>query len=255
MHKAGIPESEFTFSSVLSASARIPVLYLGRQVHARVIQLGFLTNKIVLTSLMDMYAKCGFISDAKSLFVAIDDKDIVAWTSMIRGYSKLGMMDDAQELFDKMEERNSFSWTTMVAGYANCGNMKAAKLLYDAMLEKNPVSQLAMIAGYGRCGDVAEAERIFGGILVPDSSCCAAMVACYSQNGYAKEAIDMYKQMKEENLGTNEVAIVGAISACVQLGDVEMASKLIDQVDEGCCGKFGTVIFRVKGFYTSTLNL
>uniref|UniRef100_A0A9I9E9T9 Pentatricopeptide repeat-containing protein At5g37570 n=2 Tax=Cucumis melo TaxID=3656 RepID=A0A9I9E9T9_CUCME len=237
MHKAGIPESEFTFSSVLSASARIPVLYLGRQVHARVIQLGFLTNKIVLTSLMDMYAKCGFISDAKSLFVAIDDKDIVAWTSMIRGYSKLGMMDDAQELFDKMEERNSFSWTTMVAGYANCGNMKAAKLLYDAMIEKNPVSQLAMIAGYGRCGDVAEAERIFGGILVPDSSCCAAMVACYSQNGYAKEAIDMYKQMKEENLGTNEVAIVGAISACVQLGDVEMASKLIDQVDEGCCDR------------------
>lgn len=234
MQQAGIPESAFTFSSVLSASARMPAVYEGRQIHARVTRLGFLSNKIVLTSLMDMYAKCGFILDARNVFVAIDDKDIVAWTSLIRGYSKLGMMDDAQELFDKMEQRNSFSWATMVAGYANCGNMKAAKHLYDAMPERDSVSRLAMIAGYGRYGDVAESERIFSEVSVPDSSCCAAMVACYSQNGYAEEAMEMYKKMKEENLETNEVAFVGAISACVQLGDVETASKLIDQVEEGC---------------------
>lgn len=253
MQQAGIPESAFTFSSVLSASARMPAVYEGRQIHARVTRLGFLSNKIVLTSLMDMYAKCGFILDARNVFVAIDDKDIVAWTSLIRGYSKLGMMDDAQELFDKMEQRNSFSWATMVAGYANCGNMKAAKHLYDAMPERDSVSRLAMIAGYGRYGDVAESERIFSEVSVPDSSCCAAMVACYSQNGYAEEAMEMYKKMKEENLETNEVAFVGAISACVQLGDVETASKLIDQVEEGCYGKFVVLIFRIKDFYPITL--
>lgn len=174
------------------------------------------------------------------MFVAIDDKDIIAWTSMIRGYTKMGMMGDAQELFDQMEQQNSFSWATMVAGYANCGNMKAARQLYDEMPERNPVSKLALIAGYGRCGDVVEAKRIFNGIQIsiPYASCCAAMVACYSQNGYAKEAIEVYEKMKEENLETNEVAFVGAISACVQLGGVEMASKLLDQVEEGCCGKF-----------------
>ncbi|KAG6606697.1 putative pentatricopeptide repeat-containing protein, partial [Cucurbita argyrosperma subsp. sororia] len=237
MQQAGVLESAFTFSSVLLACASIPVVSEGRQVHARVVQLGFLRNKIVLTSLMDMYAKCGFMLDARNVFVAIDDKDIVAWTTLIRGYCKLGMMDDAQELFDKMGQRNSFSWTTMVAGYANCGNMKAAKQMYDAMPGKGPVSWLAMIAGYGRCGNVVEAEKIFSEISVPDALCCAAMVTCYSQNGYAKEAIELYKKMKEENLEPNELAFVGAISACVQLGDVEMASKLTNQVEKGCCDR------------------
>lgn len=147
-------------------------------------------------------------------------------------------MVEAQWLFDNMGERNTFTWTTMVAGYANNGDMKAAKELYDVMDVKDAVTWVAMIAGYGKFGNVSEARRVFDGILMPrDASTCAAMLACYAQNGYAKEAIDMYKEMRQTNIKITEVAMVGAMSACAQLRDIRMSNTLTDHLEEGCCGK------------------
>ncbi|KAK0597381.1 hypothetical protein LWI29_024697 [Acer saccharum] len=239
MQQLGVSPSGFTFSSVLAACARIPAFVEGKQVHAKVVQLGFLQNKFVLTALLDMYAKCGFVMEARRVFDVMDDndKDVTACTAMICGYTKMSMMDDARRLFDVTRERNVISWSAMVAGYANCGDMRAAKELYDRMIEKNSVTWVAMVAGYGKCGDVREAKRVFDGILELDASCWAAMVACYAQNGYAKESIEMYKAMREGNVRISEVAMVGAISACTQLGDIEMAAILDKHVEEGCCDR------------------
>ncbi|KAL5579533.1 hypothetical protein UlMin_011975 [Ulmus minor] len=235
MERESVPPSGFTLSSVLNACARIPAIFEGKQVNARVVKSGFLGNKIVQTCLLDMYVKCGFVSDARAVFDGMVDTDVIAWTAMIYGYTKKGMMDEARRLFDKMGQRNVISWTTMVAGYANHGNMEAAKNLYDKMPERNLITWVAMIAGYGKCGNVAEARLVFDEIPERGESCWAAMVACYAQNGYAKEAIDMYKKMREENVTVNEVAMVGAISACTQLGDAELAAALANHVGQGCC--------------------
>ncbi|OMO70623.1 hypothetical protein CCACVL1_18756 [Corchorus capsularis] len=146
-------------------------------------------------------------------------------------------MEKARCLFNAMEERNVVSWTAMVAGYANYGDMEAAKELYDRMV-KNSVAWLAMIAGYGKCGEVTEARRVFDAIVKPDASCWAALVACYAQNGYAKEAIEIYKAMRDQGVRVTEVAMVGALSACTQIGDVHVAEALVKNIEEGCCGEF-----------------
>jgi len=238
MHQNGILPSVLTFSSVLSACGRVPALFEGKQVHARVVQSGFIGNKIVQTALLDMYAKSGCISDARDVFDRMDDRDVVAWTAMICGYAKVGMMVDARWLFDNMGERNCFTWTTMVAGYANCEDMKAAKELYDVMSDKNEITWFSMIAGYGKLGNVEEARGVFDGIpALQSASACAAMLACYAQNGYAKEAIYMYEKMREEGIKITEVAMVGAMSACAQLRDIRMSNTLTDHLEEGCCGK------------------
>ncbi|KAE8714719.1 Nitrilase/cyanide hydratase and apolipoprotein N-acyltransferase family protein [Hibiscus syriacus] len=235
MQRKGISPSGFTFSSVLNACARIPAMFEGKQVHAGVEKSGLLRNNILQTSLLDMYAKCGFMLDAERVFNGMEKRDVVAWTAMICGYTKVGLMDEARFLFDDMEGRNMVSWTTMVAGYANCGDMEAAEELYDRMMEKNPVACLAMIAGYGKCGDVSKARRMFDEIVKPDASCWAAMLVCYAQNGYAKEAIGTFRAIRVQNLGINEVGMVGAISACTQIGDVSMAEALAKDLEEGCC--------------------
>lgn len=170
--------------------------------------------------------------DAYTIFSGIDDKDVIAWTAMISGYSKMGMMEEARRLFTDMGEHNVVSWGTMVAGYANIGDMGAAKELYDKMPEKNSIAWIAMISGYGKCGDVIGAKRVFDEISAKDSSCWAAMLACYAQNGHAEEAIEMYKKMRQEYLRLSDVAIVGAISACVQLHDVKSASMVLDHIKD-----------------------
>lgn len=254
----GISPSGFTFSSVLNACARVPAVFEGKQVHARVEKSGLLGNNVVQTALLDMYAKCGFVLDAERVFNGMEDKDAVAWTAMICGYTKVGLMDKARFLFDHMEGRNMVSWTTMVAGYANYGNMEAAKDLYDRMMENNSVAWIAMIAGYGKCGDVSKARRIFDGIVQPDTSCCAAMLACYAQNGYAKEAIEIYRAMRGQNVRITEVGMVGVISACTQIGDVSMAEALAKELEERCFSKsclyvlvIASVVLSLNAFFSS----
>lgn len=234
MHQNGVLPSGFTFTSVLNACGRVPAISEGNQVHSRVLQSGLYNNKIVQTAILDMYAKCGLLSDARVVFDEMGERDVVAWTAMICAYTKVGMMVDAMCLFENMEERNSFTWTTMVAGYANNGDMKSAKELFDMMKEKNIVTWVAMIAGFGKCGDVREARRVFDEMPVPDASSFAAMVACYAQNGFAKEAIKMYNNMRERKIRVSVVAVVGAISACAQLRDVHLSRTLTNQLEEDC---------------------
>lgn len=238
MQREGVPPCELTFSSVLTACARIPVLLEGRQIHARVVRSCFLGNKIVETCLLDMYVKNGALNDATAMFDEMEEKDVFAQTVMLYGFSKMGMFREARELFDEMEERNIITWTTMVAGYANIGDMVSARDLYDQMPRKNSVTWLAMISGYGKIGDVDSARAVFDSLDEQDEKCWAAMLACYAQNGRPEEALELYKEMKRENVTTSEVAVVGAISACTQLADVKMASELARHVEEGCCREF-----------------
>ncbi|MCL7042813.1 hypothetical protein MKW94_019900 [Papaver nudicaule] len=100
---------------------------------------------------------------------------------------------------------------------------------------RNSITWIAMIAGYGKVGNVLGAEKVFDEIVVKDKTCWGAMIACYSHNGYLNEAIEMYKKMRELGVKANEVAMVGVISACTQLGDVEMAHSIARHVEEGSC--------------------
>ncbi|KAL5995379.1 hypothetical protein ACLOJK_025438 [Asimina triloba] len=234
MHRNDVPPTAFTFSAVLKGCARLPAMKEGRQISDHVVKSGYAGDKIVQTALLDMYVKCGAVEDARKVFNEMVDRDVVSWTAMISGYAKVGLMEDARALFDRMLERNVVSWTAMVAGYANSGNIGAAREVFDVMPERNAVSWTAMIAGYGKCGDVENARHIFDEVPVQDPTSWAAMIACYSQNGFSKEAIDMYKDMRNANLEGNDVAMAGVISACTQLGDAGIANSVTEHMEERC---------------------
>lgn len=44
----------------------------------------------IMTALVDMYAKCGSLVDARKGFDYLKEPDIVLWTSMIGGYVQNG---------------------------------------------------------------------------------------------------------------------------------------------------------------------
>ena len=75
----------------------------------------------MVLSVVDAYAKCGKMMDARRLFAEMDQmtiRDVLAWTTLVSGYAKWGDMKSASELFDTMPEKNPISWTALIAGYA-----------------------------------------------------------------------------------------------------------------------------------------
>ncbi|XP_010255142.1 PREDICTED: pentatricopeptide repeat-containing protein At1g08070, chloroplastic-like [Nelumbo nucifera] len=112
--------------------------------------------------------------------------------------------------------------------YSKCGFVDEARRLYDEMTERDIVSHTSMISGYFSIGDLASARLIFDRVEGADVVLWSAMVAGYTQNRCPKEALDMFDQMQSLGLRPNSVTMVGVISACSQLGDIERGRRAHD---------------------------
>ena len=102
MESEGFSPNCFTLTSVTAACANLAVLNCGEQVHGAIIRRGFNKNLALANALIDMYAKCGSITESHKIFSEMPDRDLVSWTSMMLGYGDHGYGKEAAELFDEM---------------------------------------------------------------------------------------------------------------------------------------------------------
>lgn len=94
---------QFTFSSCLCACASVASLTHGKQIHACLIRTNFRPNMIVISSLIDMYSKCGSLEVGKRIFDITDNKqDPVLWNTMISALAQHGHGEEAVKMFDDM---------------------------------------------------------------------------------------------------------------------------------------------------------
>uniref|UniRef100_A0A453AXK3 Pentatricopeptide repeat-containing protein n=1 Tax=Aegilops tauschii subsp. strangulata TaxID=200361 RepID=A0A453AXK3_AEGTS len=59
-------------------------------------------NLFVQCTLVDMFAKCGCLGEARSVFESMQERDVAAWTAMIGGTVHARDWLDAMSLFDRM---------------------------------------------------------------------------------------------------------------------------------------------------------
>ncbi|XP_039137738.1 pentatricopeptide repeat-containing protein At3g21470 [Dioscorea cayenensis subsp. rotundata] len=104
MQKDGFEPDEFTMASVLSACSQLGCLGTGKKIHDMINQKRINTNYFVLNGLVDMYAKCGDLERAKTIFNGMINRNVVCWNSMISGLATHGRSYEALALFDRMEE-------------------------------------------------------------------------------------------------------------------------------------------------------
>ncbi|XP_057837442.2 pentatricopeptide repeat-containing protein At5g15300 [Cryptomeria japonica] len=161
MQQANIKPNQFTFASVLSACADLQNLEKGKQIHKDIIRSGFQSDIVIGNALLDMYAKCNSLKDARNVFDKITQRDVITWTTMVAGHAQSGNLDIAQKLFDAMPERNVVSWNAMISGYAQNGDLDKALELFLSMPERNIVSWNLMIEVHAKNGNGVEALRLF----------------------------------------------------------------------------------------------
>ncbi|KAI3713701.1 hypothetical protein L1987_72287 [Smallanthus sonchifolius] len=93
-----------SISSALSACANLPSLGYGKAIH------GFMTRGVLKTdlyaesALIDMYAKCGNLESARSVFNLMQVKNEVSWNSIISAYGNHGHLQECLSLFHQMKE-------------------------------------------------------------------------------------------------------------------------------------------------------
>ncbi|KDO45471.1 hypothetical protein CISIN_1g043490mg, partial [Citrus sinensis] len=64
-----------------------------------------------------------------------EPQDLFVTNHLINMYAKFGYLDDARHLFDEMPKRNVVSWTALISGYAQHGNAEECFRLFCSLLQ------------------------------------------------------------------------------------------------------------------------
>lgn len=80
---------------------------------------------------------------------------------------------------------------------------------------------------YAKVGNLGFAHKVFDEMRQRDIACWNALIAGLAQGGQPSEALVLFERMsEEEDLKPNEVTVLGALSACSQLGAVRGGEKI-----------------------------
>ncbi|XP_020249528.1 pentatricopeptide repeat-containing protein At3g29230-like [Asparagus officinalis] len=121
----------------LSSCAHLGALELGVWVHGYIVQSGFKVDDWLGSSLIDMYAKCGVLQAAISLFHRLKRREACAWTSMIHGYAIHGQCQQALDTFNKMEELrikpNDVTFVAILSACSHAGLVDKGREIFKRM--------------------------------------------------------------------------------------------------------------------------
>ncbi|KAL2254696.1 pentatricopeptide repeat-containing protein At3g12770-like [Sesamum indicum] len=145
----------------------------GRRVHALVIKTGFEADTFVGSAVIDMYANCASMEDAKRHFESMEEKDVACWNALISGYGMIGCGNEAIELLLKMKHSglnpDDSTFVSVLCACSHAGLVAEGLQIFDRMTEVwNIIPSLkhyaCVIDLLGRAGRLNEAYSLMKGM-------------------------------------------------------------------------------------------
>ncbi|WOL13223.1 pentatricopeptide repeat-containing protein [Canna indica] len=168
MQCEGVQPDGFTLTGVLNSCASLGALDLGRWVHAYISRNGIRGDGIIGNALVNMYAKCGRIDQARKVFDEMSHKDVYTYTSMILGFAMHGRGEDALELFADMlrigVKPNEVTFVGVLAACSHAGLVDVGLRFFENMsIEYGVTPQIehygCVVDMLGRAGLLEEAQE------------------------------------------------------------------------------------------------
>ncbi|KAL4195298.1 hypothetical protein AMTRI_Chr05g63940 [Amborella trichopoda] len=246
MQNTGISPNRVTIVSLLSACAKLGALNKGRWLHKYIEDKWPSPDLLVGNALVNMYAKCGCLYEAKRIFDSMKEKNVVSWNAMIGGFAQANSGTEALALFEEMRlvgpTPNGFTMVSVLSACAQLGDLKLAKKLHSyveelELIEKDVFVGNGLINMYAKCGAIERANSVFRQMRVRDIFSWTAMITGLVQGNQFKEALSLFQKMQNFGEKPNEVTLVSILSACAQLGALDQGRWIhayIDEHDMGC---------------------
>lgn len=222
MQQAGVKPGKVAYSSALKACAGLGAIGQGRLLHDMTIRCGLDLDVILGSSIVDFYAKCERLDDARKVFDKLIHRDLVSWGAMIAGYAQHGRGYAALDLFERMQQAGikpgKATFLSVLKACSSIGALDQGRLLHIEVIKSEIESDSAvgntLVDMYAKCGNLEEAERVFDDISVRDLVSWGALITGFVVQGHGFPALDLFAKMQQEGLPANEVIYLGALKAC-----------------------------------------
>lgn len=202
----------FMYSAVLKACSLAGDLELGRLIHERISGENLEKDTVLMNTLLDMYVKCGSLSDARKVFNKFSAANLnsTSWNTIISGYCKEGLMGEAMGLFLRMPARNAVSWNSIISGFVDSGSLKAiefASIMHREGLRLDDFTIPCCLKICG-CYSLLTMGKLIHCYVVKSGFECScfvvsALVDMYSDTHMLTEALKLFDQYSGSNSPVN----------------------------------------------------
>ncbi|XP_006664625.1 pentatricopeptide repeat-containing protein At4g13650 [Oryza brachyantha] len=229
MQKFGIWPDNIGLASAISGCAGIKAMKQASQIHARVYVSGYSADVSIWNALVNFYARCGRSKEAFSLFKEIEHKDEITWNGLVSGFAQSGLHEEALKVFMRMDQSdvkfNVFTFVSALSASANLANIKQGKQIHARVIKTVHTFETevanALISLYGKCGSIEDAKMEFSEMPERNEVSWNTIITSCSQHGRGLEALELFDQMKKEDIKPNDVTFIGVLAACSHVGLVE----------------------------------
>ncbi|XP_042516274.1 pentatricopeptide repeat-containing protein At4g37170 [Macadamia integrifolia] len=230
--------NKFTVASALAASAALPCLRLGKEIHGHITRTGLASDAVVWSAVTSMYGKCGSVKQARHIFGEMLDRDVVSWTTMIGRCFESGRKKEGFELFSELlcsgVGPNEFTLSGILNACSDLASEDLGKQVHGYMtrIGIDPFPFAALVHMYSKCGNIESAKRVFEAVPQPDLLSWTSMISGYAQNGQPEEALRYFESLLKSGTKPDHVTFVGVLSACAHAGLVDKGLAYFHSITE-----------------------
>nr|XP_043623405.1 pentatricopeptide repeat-containing protein At5g27110 [Erigeron canadensis] len=239
----GFEPSSVTFTTVISACAKLMNADKGKEVHEEAVRNGFATDGFVQAALVDLYGKCGCLEMAVQVFEEIEFKSLVSWNSMISGYSLKGDSKSCIKLLSRMNltqtKPNCTSLSSSLMACSKSANLKYGKFIHGYIIRNNIKADTfiytSLVDMYLKCGNALSAEFIFKNSMRDSTNVVEwnLMISGYVTVGSYLDAFDVYNDMNSAKVEPDAITFTSILAACSQLGTLERGKEIHKDIVAG----------------------
>eukprot|EP01018_Ginkgo_biloba_P002634 Gb_30098 [translate_table: standard] len=238
LHAIDEPVDYPTYVCLLQVCVHKKALSDGKLVHAHMSERGFMPDKILQNALVNMYAKCGNLVEARRAFDQMSKRDGYSWNTIIAAYSRQGFAQEAIALYHQMQrtgiQPNQFTFPSVLPACANLESLEQGMEIHEEISRSGFQSDIfvgnALVDMYAKCGSIEKARQLFDKMPERDVVTWTAMIAGYAQNGQGVEALKLFRQMQLAEVKPNLKTFASVLPACAKLADLEQGMEIHEEI-------------------------
>ncbi|KAL2508642.1 Pentatricopeptide repeat-containing protein [Forsythia ovata] len=236
--ETGIQPDETFILGIISACSQLGIADVAESIIHNYVGTLY-SNTHVVTSLIDMYAKCGRIEKASQVFEMADQKDFLCYSTMIAAFGNHGLVQEAITLFHDMKMANikpdAVTFLGVLSACNHGGLVAEGRSCFKQMIEEYNIKPTekhyaCMVDLLGRAGLLEEAYNLICDMYVPPTAVVwgSLLGACkvYGNVHLAEiAAVELFK-IEPENSG-NYVLLSSIYAAFGRWRDVAKVRAMI----------------------------
>ncbi|WVY93975.1 hypothetical protein V8G54_033063 [Vigna mungo] len=207
-----------------------------RQIHAFSIRHGVSLHnpdmaKHLIFTIVSLSAPMSY---AHNVFTMIHNPNVFTWNTMIRGYAESQNPSPALHLYRQMivscVEPDTHTYPFLLKAISKSLNVREGEAIHSVTIRNGFQSLLfvqnSLLHIYAACGCTESAYKVFELMKERDLVAWNSVINGFALNGRPNEALTLFREMSVEGLEPDGFTVVSLLSACAELGALELGRRV-----------------------------